>query len=83
MTVRLRELATYSFSCNVGAGDRVVRMLVGIALVVAAIVFVDRLALQVLGVVTGSAITLTGVVSRCGMYYLLGMSTRPRRVDRR
>jgi hypothetical protein len=81
VTFRLRELATYSFACNVGASDRVLRILVGTALVVAAVALLDRFALQVLAAVIGSVIALTGVVSRCGMYYLFGLSTRRRAAD--
>ena len=77
MTFRLRELATYSFACNVGSADRLIRIIVGIALVVAAMFFLERGSLQVVGAVAGCAITLTALVSRCGMYYLLGPSTRP------
>ncbi len=78
MTFRLRELATYSFACNVGGGDRVVRILVGIAIAVAAIAVFDLVGLQAMGAVTGGAIALTGVVSRCGIYYLFGLTTRRR-----
>lgn len=78
MRSRLRELATYSFACNVGTGDRVLRVLAGIALLVGAFVVFDRFALQVVSAVTGSVIALTGVVSRYGIYYLLGTTTRSR-----
>lgn len=77
MTFRLRELATYSFTCNVGSTDRAIRLIIGVALVVVAIWLLDFGALQVAGAVVGGAIALTGLVSRCGVYYLLGLSTRP------
>lgn len=72
----LRQLATYSFACNVGAVDRVVRIVVGVALLIAALVVIDGPIARVGVAVSGAAIALTGVVSRCGMYYLLGLSTR-------
>lgn len=74
--VELRKLATYTFACNVGRLDRVVRLLAGIALVVLGAFVLDRVALRVATAVSGVAIAMTGVVSRCGIYYLLGTSTR-------
>jgi len=76
--VDLRKLLTYSFSCNVGRLDRVLRLLVGIAMVLVASLVLDHVAIRVATGVTGVAIAMTGVVSRCGIYYLLGTSTRER-----
>ncbi len=74
----LRELATYSFACNVGATDRAIRIILGLGLILAAVVVIDGLQLRIGAAVGGAALALTGVVSRCGMYYLLGRSTARR-----
>ena len=74
----LRTLATYSFTCNVGPVDRLVRLLLGIAMVLAGVVVVDNPGIRVAAGVVGVAIGLTGLVSRCGIYYLLGVSSRSR-----
>lgn len=76
MTISLRKLATYSFSCNVGTLDRVVRVIAGVAMALVGVIVFDNLGVRVAACVTGMAIGLTGVVSRCGIYYLLGTSTR-------
>lgn len=73
----LRELATYSFACNVGPLDRAVRLIVGVMLVVVAAVVLDGLGLRLAVGIGGAAVALTGAVSRCGIYYLFGTSTRP------
>ena len=76
--MKLSKLLTYSFNQNVGQPDRVFRILSGLAL--AALPWVGVLSLpswgSVVMTVFGIAWFMTGVVSRCGMYYLLGYSTR-------
>lgn len=55
---------------NVGAGDRVIRIVLGLALI--ALVFVGpKTAWGWIGIVP----LLTGVVSWCGLYQLLGIDT--------
>jgi hypothetical protein len=76
MPVSFRRLATYSFTCNVGTFDRVVRLIVGIAMVLVGVAAFEAPGVRVAVGVTGVAIGLTGLVSRCGIYYLLGASTR-------
>ncbi|MCU0676960.1 MAG: DUF2892 domain-containing protein [Myxococcota bacterium] len=74
---KLSPLFTYSFSPNVGRWDRVFRIVSGVAL--AATGWVVGLGPLASGLLTASGIAwaLTGLVSRCGVYYLLGYSTCP------
>lgn len=78
--MEIRKLLTYSFTPNVSTPDRVFRVFSGAGLaVLPALVSVPLWATVTLAVF-GLAWAATGVVSRCGMYYLLGYSTCP--VDR-
>lgn len=76
--MRLSRLVTYSFDANVGPFDRVFRILSGLALAVfpwvGVLAMPGWLAIALTGF--GVAWFLTGVVSRCGLYYLFGLSTR-------
>ena len=76
--MKLSELLTYRFSPNVGAVDRVFRIVSGLAL--AAVPWLDVVVLPTwaTAVVTGFGLNwlMTGVVSRCGIYYVLGHSSR-------
>lgn len=75
--MNLRELVTYSFSENVGRADRVFRVLSGLAAAGAG--WLPRVPLwtSIAMTAAGLAWLLTGVVSRCGVYYLLGFTTCP------
>ena len=75
--MELKQLVTYSFDRNVGTVDRVFRVGSGAALAgVGAFAHVPVGVAWALGVV-GLVWALTGIVSRCGIYYLLGYSTCP------
>jgi len=76
--MKLSELITYRFAPNVGNADRVFRVFSGLTLAVipwTSIVSVPDWA-AIAMTVAGVAWFITGVVSRCGIYYLLGLSTR-------
>lgn len=74
---RLSPLFTYSFAPNVGRVDRAFRIASGAAL--AALGWILQLGPVACWLLTASGLAwaLTGVVSRCGVYYLLGYSTCP------
>ena len=76
--MQLSRLFTYSFDPNVGPIDRMFRIISGLALAV--FPFFTSMALPmwltVAMTIFGFAWFMTGAVGRCGMYYLLGLSTR-------
>ena len=75
--MKLGSLITYSFDPNVGPIDRMFRILSGGALAVVPWTVVSvPLWFTVVMTVFGLAWLLTGLVSRCGMYYLFGLSTK-------
>jgi len=75
--MKLSELLTYSFDRNVGLLDRVFRIVSGALLAIAP--WTSMLSppawASILLSVAGIAWQITGVVSRCGMYYMFGRST--------
>jgi Protein of unknown function (DUF2892) len=77
-----KKLLTLSFDKNVGPRDRVFRLASG-----AATASVGWLLQAPPGVaiglsIAGAAWVATGVLSRCSIYYLLGVSTCPRAQQR-
>ncbi|MEM9796387.1 MAG: DUF2892 domain-containing protein [Pseudomonadota bacterium] len=76
--MQVSRLITYRFDPNVGNPDRVFRILSGVAL--AALPWIGLVSLPgwaaIAMTIFGIAWLLTGVLGRCGMYYLFGMSTR-------
>ena len=63
---------------NEGPVDRAVRVVVGLALIVAALVAVGTdTTLGVVMLVAGGALTITGALGFCGMYKVLGINTCP------
>lgn len=71
----LKRLFTYSFDPNVGALDRFARITSGLALIaVPSLIGAPGWGVILLGA-AGLAWAATGVLSRCGVYYLFGVST--------
>ncbi|WP_411891585.1 DUF2892 domain-containing protein [Yoonia sp. SDW83-1] len=76
--MKISKLFTYSFDPNVGPIDRVFRIISGAALAVLpwiGVIAVPQVAAIVM-TVFGTAWFMTGAVSRCGMYYMLGLSSK-------
>ncbi len=79
-TVELTKLVSLGFEENVGAADRVLRLLSGAGGVVAAWYVEMPLWARVAATVLGLMWTATGILSKCSIYYALGWSTCPARV---
>lgn len=76
--MQLGKLLTYSFDKNVGSFDRIFRVVSGAALAAAPFTFFPvEGALKYVLLVGGVAWVMTGLVSRCGLYYMFGMSSCP------
>ncbi|MEM9073735.1 MAG: DUF2892 domain-containing protein [Myxococcota bacterium] len=75
--MELKKLVTYSFAPNVGTADRIGRVVVGGVVASAGLWATLPFWAVIATAVSGGAWALTGIVSRCGMYYLLGHSTCP------
>lgn len=76
--MQISKLITYSFAKNVGAKDRVFRMVSGLALAIIPWMIGFPLGIGIVLTIGGIAWFGTGVVSRCGAYYIFGHSTRKR-----
>ncbi len=76
--MQISKLFTYSFDPNVGPIDRVFRVVSGAALAIAPWVGVITVpsVIAIIMTVFGAAWFVTGAVSRCGMYYMLGLSSK-------
>lgn len=59
---------------NEGSIDRIVRIIIGIALLVIGYLFLVGTA-QIITFVIGAVALLTGIVGFCGLYDLFGIST--------
>lgn len=73
----VKKLVTLTFGKNVGTPDRIFRLVSGGALAVAGWYLALPLAAAIPMSVLGAMWFLTGVLSRCSIYYLLGYSTCP------
>lgn len=77
----LKKLLTLTFDKNVGAADRVFRLLSGLALLAAGLILgwisaVPGWAAAAISV-AGIMWVATGALSRCSIYYLIGYSSCP------
>jgi Protein of unknown function (DUF2892) len=72
-----KKLVTLTFPKNVGTSDRIVRLVSGAALAGAGWYFGLSLYAAIPMTVFGLMWMLTGVLSKCSIYYLLGYSTCP------
>lgn len=65
------------FKKNVGSVDRIIRIIVGLALIAAYFVYPELswgLALLIVGII----VTATGLLSSCLLYTILGLRTAPK-----
>ena len=77
--MKIFKLITYTFDRNVGPKDRIFRILSGLTLAATPWISGAPQVLTIVLTVAGLAWFMTGVVSRCGAYYLLGLSTWKKR----
>lgn len=79
--MKLSRLLTYSFEPNVGSLDRVFRIVSGALLAIAPWTTIVSMPYWVSVLVSafGIAWLITGIVSRCGLYYTFGLSTLKQR----
>lgn len=75
--MNLKRLVTLAFEKNVGTGDRIFRLVSGLSLAVGPWCISLPLAATIPLSVLGAMWTLTGVLSKCSIYYALGFSTCP------
>ncbi|MEL6298444.1 MAG: DUF2892 domain-containing protein [Pseudomonadota bacterium] len=73
--MRLLRLITYTFDKNVGTADRIFRLLSGLALVAVGVLLSVPTPWNIALMIIGGAWAFTGLVSRCGIYYLLNHSS--------
>lgn len=81
--MQFQKLVTYSFDPNVGSFDRILRTASGAALAASPLLVSMPTWAAAIALAFGLAWTATGVVSRCGMYYVLGYSTCAMKEDAR
>lgn len=76
--MELSKLLTYRFAPNVGPIDRVFRIVSGLVLAAFPWVGIVVMPFWASAVLSGFGLMwlMTGVVSRCGIYYALGHSSR-------
>ena len=79
MAMELKRLVTLTFDKNVGTGDRIFRLASGLALAIGPWLVALPLAATLPLSVLGAMWMLTGLLSKCSLYYLLGYSTCPAR----
>ena len=77
MAMELKRLVTLTFDKNVGTGDRIFRLASGLALAIGPWLVALPLAASLPLSVLGAMWMLTGLLSKCSIYYLLGYSTGP------
>lgn len=75
--MKIRELVTYSFARNVGNSDRLLRVILGVTLLMLPWLVSMPRGLGYLASIIGAMTALTGIASRCALYYLSGFSTCP------
>lgn len=74
--MNVNKLITLNFERNVGSLDRIFRVSSGVAVAVAGWIFSLPKAATLPMTVFGLMWVATGVLSKCSIYYALGLSTR-------
>lgn len=59
---------------NVGSTDKIVRIILGVALVVLGIVYIENI-WGIIGLIVGVVLTGTALLGRCALYIPFGIST--------
>ncbi len=62
--------------CNVGGWDRILRIVIGIVLILLGLAGTVSGTGAIAAYVLGAILLLTGLVGFCGLYTVLGISTR-------
>jgi len=61
---------------NESSADRIIRGILGVALLLVAFLAVPAGALQIVLIVIGAVLLVTGAIGFCPMYRILGLSTK-------
>ncbi len=68
-------------AANEGTLDRVLRLIIGIALIIVGATAGLSSTLMWVLVVVGALLTITGAIGWCGLYAVLGISTKKKEAD--
>lgn len=79
--MKLSRLVTYSFAPNVGPKDRIFRLTSGLLIAILPwVAFSLPTGTALIITIFGILWLMTGVISRCSIYYMFGLSTaKPKR----
>ena len=69
------------FKTNVGSADRILRIIVGVVLIGVYFLFPGNAWWAVLALAVGIVALVTGLLSTCPAYSILGVSTRPTKTE--
>jgi len=69
--------------CNVGLTDKIVRIIIGAGIIYCIMTDIIMLSgwVEVVLIIIGAVLITTGLLSRCPLYYILGLKTCPSKPD--